>query len=66
MRRTTVYIGSRRASPILLRGLVNLEYRGYDSAGMAILDLSVVYKNNSDLYPVHTSSSIPLLRNAVH
>lgn len=32
------YIGSRQASPILLDGLRRLEYRGYDSAGMALLD----------------------------
>lgn len=31
------YIGSEKASPILLKGLINLEYRGYDSAGMAVL-----------------------------
>jgi glucosamine--fructose-6-phosphate aminotransferase (isomerizing) len=31
------YIGSRQASPILLDGLRRLEYRGYDSAGMALL-----------------------------
>ncbi len=30
------YIGSKQASPILLRGLKRLEYRGYDSAGAAI------------------------------
>jgi len=30
------YIGNKEASPILLRGLKRLEYRGYDSAGMAI------------------------------
>jgi glucosamine--fructose-6-phosphate aminotransferase (isomerizing) len=30
------YIGSRQASPILLDGLRRLEYRGYDSAGMAL------------------------------
>lgn len=29
------YIGTRKASTILLKGLKNLEYRGYDSAGMA-------------------------------
>lgn len=29
------YIGSERASPILCRGLKNLEYRGYDSVGIA-------------------------------
>lgn len=30
------YIGSRQAAPIILDGLSKLEYRGYDSAGMAI------------------------------
>ena len=30
------YIGNRQASPILLDGLRRLEYRGYDSAGMAL------------------------------
>ncbi len=33
----TGYIGLRNASPILLEGLKNLEYRGYDSAGIALL-----------------------------
>ena len=32
------YIGKRQAAPILLDGLSKLEYRGYDSAGMAIYD----------------------------
>ena len=32
------YIGKRRAVPILLSGLKSLEYRGYDSAGIAIVD----------------------------
>jgi len=31
------YIGPRRAVPILLDGLRRLEYRGYDSAGLAVL-----------------------------
>lgn len=30
------YIGKRQAAPILLDGLSKLEYRGYDSAGMAV------------------------------
>ncbi|MAF24976.1 glutamine--fructose-6-phosphate transaminase (isomerizing) [bacterium] len=30
------YIGKKQASPILLDGLKRLEYRGYDSAGMAV------------------------------
>ena len=32
------YIGKRQAAPILLDGLSKLEYRGYDSAGMAVYD----------------------------
>ena len=32
------YIGNRQAAPIILDGLARLEYRGYDSAGMAIYD----------------------------
>jgi glucosamine--fructose-6-phosphate aminotransferase (isomerizing) len=31
------YVGGREAAPILLNGLGKLEYRGYDSAGMATL-----------------------------
>ncbi|WP_407571898.1 glutamine--fructose-6-phosphate transaminase (isomerizing) [Deinococcus altitudinis] len=32
------YIGSRNAQQVLLSGLAKLEYRGYDSAGVAIMD----------------------------
>lgn len=32
------YVGKEQAAPILLDGLAKLEYRGYDSAGMAIYD----------------------------
>lgn len=31
------YIGPRQATPIILNGLKRLEYRGYDSAGIAVL-----------------------------
>ena len=30
------YVGKKSAAPILLEGLRRLEYRGYDSAGMAV------------------------------
>jgi glucosamine--fructose-6-phosphate aminotransferase (isomerizing) len=30
------YIGSQQAYPIILKGLKRLEYRGYDSAGIAL------------------------------
>lgn len=32
------YIGKREAYPILIKGLKRLEYRGYDSAGVALID----------------------------
>ena len=32
------YIGKKQAAPVLLDGLSKLEYRGYDSAGMAVYD----------------------------
>ena len=32
------YVGDKQAAPILIKGLKRLEYRGYDSAGIAILD----------------------------
>lgn len=32
------YIGGQQAAPVLLDGLAKLEYRGYDSAGMAVYD----------------------------
>ena len=32
------YIGNKKAAPILLEGLSALEYRGYDSAGIAVLE----------------------------
>jgi glucosamine--fructose-6-phosphate aminotransferase (isomerizing) len=35
------YIGPREAYPIILKGLKRLEYRGYDSAGVALLNHGV-------------------------
>jgi glutamine---fructose-6-phosphate transaminase (isomerizing) len=32
------YVGPRKARPLLLAGLEKLEYRGYDSAGISVLD----------------------------
>jgi glucosamine--fructose-6-phosphate aminotransferase (isomerizing) len=34
------YLGKRQASPIVLEGLRRLEYRGYDSAGIAVMNSS--------------------------
>ena len=32
------YIGNKKASPVLINGLLKLEYRGYDSAGIATIE----------------------------
>ena len=32
------YVGGRNATPMLIEGLKRLEYRGYDSAGVALLE----------------------------
>ena len=47
------YIGKQQAAPILLDGLARLEYRGYDSAGLAVRDgtrLAEVVKATGKLY----------------
>ena len=47
------YIGDKNAYPILIKGLKRLEYRGYDSAGVALIngELSIYKKQGkvSDL-----------------
>tara|TARA_B100001093_G_C26816117_1_gene1009770 strand:+ start:415 stop:2253 length:1839 start_codon:yes stop_codon:yes gene_type:complete len=41
------YIGNREAYPILIKGLERLEYRGYDSAGVALLQSEIkVFKKS--------------------
>ena len=32
------YIGAQKATPILINGLLRLEYRGYDSAGISTVE----------------------------
>ena len=32
------YTGHRQAYPVIIKGLKRLEYRGYDSAGVALVD----------------------------
>ena len=41
------YIGSKNCVPILINGLKRLEYRGYDSAGIGIIDTQspIIIKN---------------------
>ncbi|MFI3116067.1 MAG: glutamine--fructose-6-phosphate aminotransferase, partial [Clostridia bacterium] len=41
------YIGTKNAVPILIDGLAKLEYRGYDSAGIAVYNESSVFVEKS-------------------
>lgn len=41
------YIGNKNATPILIEGLKKLEYRGYDSAGIAVLLNNKIHKAKS-------------------
>jgi glucosamine--fructose-6-phosphate aminotransferase (isomerizing) len=52
------YIGRRDAVPVLLEGLRSLEYRGYDSAGLA-----VIYRNR--LQVTKTAGRVQDLRDRV-
>jgi glucosamine--fructose-6-phosphate aminotransferase (isomerizing) len=49
------YIGNKQAYPILMKGLQRLEYRGYDSAGVAMLDGNElnVYKCKGKVIDLH-------------
>lgn len=50
------YIGKKQASTILIEGLKKLEYRGYDSAGIAVLDKDIlVYKQPGKVVNVEES-----------
>lgn len=46
------YIGKREAYPVLIKGLKRLEYRGYDSAGVALLN------DNKDLRVYKTKGKV--------
>lgn len=52
------YIGYRNATPILIEGLYRLEYRGYDSAGIAVL-------SNGRIKVIKTAGKIRDLENLV-
>jgi glucosamine--fructose-6-phosphate aminotransferase (isomerizing) len=50
------YIGPREAYPIILKGLKRLEYRGYDSAGVALLNAGLrVYKKKGKVAELEES-----------
>lgn len=48
------YIGKREAYPIIVKGLQRLEYRGYDSAGVALLNGGInIYKKKGKVTDLH-------------
>ncbi len=50
------YIGPREAYPVILKGLKRLEYRGYDSAGVALLNSGLkVYKKKGKVTDLEES-----------
>jgi glucosamine--fructose-6-phosphate aminotransferase (isomerizing) len=53
------YVGARHATPILLDGLERLEYRGYDSAGIAVIT------SNGDLQVAKTRGKLQSLRTLI-
>lgn len=54
------YIGTKQAAPIILDGLAKLEYRGYDSAGMAVID------NNGKVNITKSVGRLKVLENMTH
>ncbi|MFN3316807.1 MAG: glutamine--fructose-6-phosphate transaminase (isomerizing), partial [Raineya sp.] len=56
------YVGHRQAYPIILNGLQKLEYRGYDSAGIALLNGGLnIYKKKGKVADLRES-----LKNETH
>ena len=49
------YIGDKKATPILINGLLRLEYRGYDSAGIAVMEgNNIVVKKTKEELIIYT------------
>ncbi|QYG91300.1 glutamine--fructose-6-phosphate transaminase (isomerizing) [Iamia sp. SCSIO 61187] len=52
-------IGRQPAAPVLLEGLARLEYRGYDSAGVAVLGRSGLRVHKAEGRVAHLSATLP-------
>lgn len=61
------YIGDSKASPILINGLLKLEYRGYDSAGIATIEKGniVCLKNKGRVKEIQNMKEINSLESSI-
>ena len=61
------YIGTKKASPILIEGLMKLEYRGYDSAGIATVEKNkiTVMKNKGRVKNLYNLDGIENLKGTI-
>lgn len=61
------YVGTKKATPILMNGLLCLEYRGYDSAGIAVLekDHIVVKKDKGRVKNLYDLDGIDALNGSI-
>src|SRR5690606_6714756 len=55
------YVGPRQAADVILDGLTRLEYRGYDSAGLAVVEPG----NGKQLQAVKGAGKLQSLKDAV-
>ena len=53
------YVGAKPAAPILVDGLARLEYRGYDSAGVAVLGPSEIRLHRDAVRVRNLESTLP-------
>ena len=61
------YIGDKKAEPILINGLLRLEYRGYDSAGIATIEKKEIktIKNKGRVAELEQSEGIKNLEGTI-
>ncbi len=61
------YVGSRVAYPLIIKGLKRLEYRGYDSSGIALLDKGIlnIYKKKGKVSALETELETRQLNAAI-
>ena len=61
------YVGTKKAKPILINGLLRLEYRGYDSAGIATIEKSGIknIKNKGRVSELESLNNINLLEGTI-